>query len=615
MKNDVPGALPTSLQDIFAYVTDFAQHLFAFPVTAFAELRGKSGQILLRLKEPVGQDFIEALRTKVLESIHDFTELRYNREQIRLDIRGSVVSSEDTRALTSYFACPIAVDEKTSAVLAFGSYMPAAFSASSVQLVGAIAEHYSRFLSTVNATVAEVKHRAEIQVAEEKLRAERQLVAKLQKLDELKSGFISVVSHELRTPMTAVRSSIELVVDGTAGPVTDQQRKWLDMALRNIDRLSNLINDVLDMARIEQGRLKLDLQQNHLKPITEEVAYSLQNKAAEKKDSIIVKGFEQDIDCYCDRDAIVQVLMNLVGNAIHHNAPGITVTISLDEVNDTLATITVTDDGKGIPPEELPRIFDKFYQIQKSVGHGGESTGLGLAISKGIIETHGGKLWCESRLGKGCRFSFNIPRSPAAVGKMIRRPRPQKDSEILFGKLAILLGYAREDEVETCVKVQSTADTKKNLGDIMVEEGVLTEEQRSEVLNIQRANLNKPHPYDPVRTLADVILGRLAIKFKYLNQEQVNECVRIQATRRAAGKDALLGEVFVELGYLPLSRVIELLSLQGITVMSCPECGQQSNVFYYSPANEYKCVGCGALLEPLEDTENKTPPEDGEAKS
>ena len=106
--------------------------------------------------------------------------------------------------------------------------------------------------------------------------------------------------------------------------------------------------------------------------------------------------------------------------------------------------------------------------------------------------------------------------------------------------------------------------------------------------------------YDPVRTLADVILGRLAVRFNYLTQKQVNECVRIQASRQTAGEHKRLGEVFVEKGYLDFSQILDLLSLQGITIAACADCGEKTNIFYYSPVNEYWCKHCGGKLTPVE---------------
>ncbi len=598
--------LPTSIEEVFAYVVEFAQHLFVFPAAALASPTAGECKLQLKLKEPVGESFIEAFKSKVTGSIRDLSGISCEERTIVLDFDGSKVNASENRPLKSYFACPLALDDEIHAVFAFASNLPGAFTPSSIQLVSALSEHYSRFLSSVDATLAQVRHKAEIEIVEEKLRAEHQLVEKLRKLDELKSGFMSTVTHELRTPMTAVKSSIQLILDGSAGPVTQEQVKWLDMAMRNIDRLSRLIHDVLDMSRIERGRLKLDLNISPLRPLAEEVVASLQQSAADKGSSIELGEFDSSIECYFDRDAIAQVLTNLIGNAISHNPPGAHVRVTLDEVTDVLATTCVSDDGKGIPFSEAQRIFDKFHQIGKSLEEGSKGTGLGLAISRGIIEAHGGRIWCESTLGKGSAFRFSLARSPESVAKIIRQPKPVKESEILFGKIAILLGYAQESHVEECVRFQAEEADPASLGDIMVGRGILTNEQRKEVLKIQRANLQGYPAYDPVRVLADVILGRLAVKFKRLTQKQVNECVRIQASRHSAGQDCRIGEVFVEKGYLSVSEVLDILSLQGITVMSCPDCGAQLNLFYYSPINDYWCKQCGAKLAPLQDYDADT---------
>lgn len=605
--NDKSGIfLPTSLEDVFTYVVEFAQRLFAFPAVAFADLTAEECSLQIKLTEPVGKKFISTFKSRILESIRDLSDMALGKEDLKVQQRGSKVDPKIRRILKSYFACPVTVGEKTSAILAFGSNRAGAFSASNIQLVTTLIEHYSNFLAAANASLAELKHMAEMQVAQEKLHTENQLVEKLRKLDEIKSSFMSTVSHELRTPMTAVKSSIQFILDGTVGPVTDEQKKWLDMAMRNIDRLSRLIHDVLEMSRVERGRLKLEFRQLTLRPVAEEAVVSLQNKAAEKGSAVETGEFDSSVEAYFDPDAITQVITNLIANALSHNPSGVHVTVSLTETTDTLATVCVADDGKGIPPEQLERIFDKFIQVEKSLDQSSEGTGLGLAISKGIVEAHRGKIWCESIPGKGSKFKLSLPRTPESVRKIVQHPRLSTGPEILFGKLVVLLSYAEESEVEQCVGYQAVTEDPRSLGELMVDRGILTPEQRDEVLKVQKANLQKPFDNDPVRMLADVILGRLAVKFKYLPQRKVNECVRIQATRHSAGRDCRLGEIFVEKGHLTLSQVLDILALQGITVMSCSDCGVQTNLFYYSPANDYWCFQCGGKLKRLEDHSSET---------
>lgn len=228
------------------------------------------------------------------------------------------------------------------------------------------------------------------------------------KVDMMKSEFISTVSHELRTPLTSIRESVSQVFEGMLGTVNEKQKKNLTIGLRNIDRLARLINNLLDISRLDAGKMELALESVNLALIVEGVAATFA-PLLEKKGLEFKTVFPDEAPlAYADRDKIVQVLTNLVSNAVKFTEKG-TISVSVTET-ETQVVCAVADSGPGIAKEDMGRLFGKFQQIHRVEGSGEKGTGLGLAISKGIIEAHKGNIRVESRLGSGSVFSFTLPK-------------------------------------------------------------------------------------------------------------------------------------------------------------------------------------------------------------
>ncbi len=239
----------------------------------------------------------------------------------------------------------------------------------------------------------------------EKMRYEK----RLRDLDKMKSDFVSNVSHELRTPLTAVKGSVDNMLDGLTGALNEKQIRYLTRIKSNTDRLSRLINDLLDLSRIEAGRI--DLAPTVLSPETlaKEVVENLRSIAVDKLIELEVTCHKSGVTAWADRDKITQILMNLVGNAIKFTSSHGNVIVAIEKNNDGWVQISVADTGSGIPREELDRIFDKFYQLAQVDKQKSRGTGLGLAISKALVEMHGGRIWVESEVGRGSTFCFTMP--------------------------------------------------------------------------------------------------------------------------------------------------------------------------------------------------------------
>jgi signal transduction histidine kinase len=231
---------------------------------------------------------------------------------------------------------------------------------------------------------------------------------KLQELDKLKSDFISIVSHELRTPLSITKEGISLVLDEIPGKINAKQKKVLVSAKNSIDRLARIINSLLDVSKIEAGKVELKRDIVEIAALIRQVASSFVPKAKEKGIEVKTSFSGKRIDLYVDVDRMTQVFTNLAGNALKFTEHGY-IEISARE-KDYEVECVVTDTGRGISKEDLPKVFSKFQQFGRINGPGEKGTGLGLSIAKGIIEMHKGRIWVESELGKGTKFIFVLPK-------------------------------------------------------------------------------------------------------------------------------------------------------------------------------------------------------------
>jgi signal transduction histidine kinase len=223
----------------------------------------------------------------------------------------------------------------------------------------------------------------------------------------IKSDFISMVSHELRTPLTAIKEGISLVADGTTGPLNNDQKEFLDIAKRNVDRLARLINDILDLQRLEGGKLFLNLALNDINDAVSEVYNTMATVAKGKALTVELKLDRNLPRVVFDKDKIIQVLVNIVNNALRFtNKGGIMITTEKD-INTIM--VSVRDTGPGIRQEDIPRLFKWFEQLESGTERRTGGTGLGLAICKEIVEMHGGKIWAKSVFGEGTAIFFNLP--------------------------------------------------------------------------------------------------------------------------------------------------------------------------------------------------------------
>ncbi len=231
---------------------------------------------------------------------------------------------------------------------------------------------------------------------------------RLRELDETKSRFVAEASHELRTPLAIITEFVSLVHDEVTGTVNEKQKECLDSALRNCTRLSTLINTMLDLARIESGKIKIERKRNAIEPILSEVYKNFQPTCKSRRQTLCLKISEDPPDVFCDVDSVHKILTNLVGNAIKFTPEGGEVTIACSREGQVLK-IEVVDNGRGISEDAQKAVFEAFWQVEREDGPGAKGTGLGLAIVKKLVELNGGTVAMRSSKGKGSCFFFTLP--------------------------------------------------------------------------------------------------------------------------------------------------------------------------------------------------------------
>ena len=250
---------------------------------------------------------------------------------------------------------------------------------------------------------------------------------KLEKLERLKSDFISIVSHELRTPLTAIKNAMDIILSGKAGELSENIEKFVMMGKRNTVRLSGIINDLLDISKIEAGKMDFKFSLININPVIEYVKSNLTEMAREKNLEIKYTPMTEDVEIFADSNRLEQVLTNLVSNAIKFTPDSGEIVISTKVINardiqydhcfedeikrlrGNYLQVCVEDKGIGIERKDLNHVFDKFAQIENPLSRKVGGSGLGLPIAKQLMDAHNGAIWCDSEISKGSRFYFVIP--------------------------------------------------------------------------------------------------------------------------------------------------------------------------------------------------------------
>lgn len=236
-------------------------------------------------------------------------------------------------------------------------------------------------------------------------------ISERKRIEELKNEFVSTVSHELRTPLTVIKEGVSQVLEGLLGEINPDQKKFLSMSLEGIERLGRIVDDLLDISKIEAGKLELKRELVDLASLARGVSLAFDFQAKKKGLEIKTHLSNERVEIYVDKDRIIQVFTNLISNALKFTDKG-QIEIAIQD-HGPKVECSISDTGKGIAEADLPKVFGKFQQFDRVVTQGEKGTGLGLAICKGVVGLHGGQIQIVSKMGHGTAMTFTLPRYTA----------------------------------------------------------------------------------------------------------------------------------------------------------------------------------------------------------
>jgi len=228
-------------------------------------------------------------------------------------------------------------------------------------------------------------------------------------VERIKTEFVSLAAHQLRTPLSAIKWTLKMLLDGDLGKITEEQREFIEKSYKSNERMINLINDLLDVTRIEEGRYLYKPVLSDIEAVVQFVINSYREEIKKKKLNLEFKKSEKKLPkAMVDVEKIKLAIQNLLENAVRYTSPGGKITVSLKQIKKEIE-FSVEDSGVGIPKDQQKRVFSKFFRGANVIRMETEGSGLGLFISKNIIEAHGGRIWFESEEGKGTTFYMTLP--------------------------------------------------------------------------------------------------------------------------------------------------------------------------------------------------------------
>lgn len=331
-----------------------------------------------------------------------------------LNVRVSVKTGDELESLAKSFNSMIAeLKESKAKVEDYSRNLEKKVAEKTGELEKNVEELTANKSALLNMMDDTEKMNMSLAVAQENLKKN---IKELKELDIEKDKFISIAAHELKTPMTAIHGFTQLLEDEKIIRDAQKRNKYLKIIEKEIERLARLVSEVLDLSRIDIGAVKLAIEDTDIPQIANEVAESLAQKAKEKNLTLNVNADRKLPKVRTDKEKLKEILVNLVSNSIKYTEKGsIKIEISKDGENVKFA---VSDTGVGIPKESFGKMFTRFYQVETPLIRKSGGTGLGLSICKEFVKALGGKIWFESKLGKGSTFYFTLPvKSPEKPGK------------------------------------------------------------------------------------------------------------------------------------------------------------------------------------------------------
>jgi signal transduction histidine kinase len=421
------------ISQAFATMTDIRE-TYGHLTSRLAELVGCE-KCVISLYEPETREFVcQAPGYRVADEL--LKKFRYPADDLRtawnFRTQGPLVNrrpeefNEVQRAYLRPFGVynlteiPLVVQGRFIGKISLGN-KPGGFSENEIRLITVFAAQaavaiqnahlYDRLRESATGLEAKVRERtAELEATYRELEASH---ARLRELDRLKSDFLGNVSHELRTPLAAIKGYVDNLLDGVAGPLSERPHRYLGRVRDNADRLSRMVSDLLDLTRIEAGKIELLPQALDAGDAVTEALDGLRHVAVDRGVRLAA-AVRPCRPLWGDPDKVHQVLTNLVANAIKFTPRGGEVTVLAGADGPGLVRLEVRDTGPGIAPDERERVFDKFYQVGRVDGERPGGSGLGLTIARHLVELHGGRIWVDAAPGGGAAFVLLLPEAEVA---------------------------------------------------------------------------------------------------------------------------------------------------------------------------------------------------------
>jgi len=406
----------SNIENLFGMINQPFVLKLGFSKLLLAMLKDEYSDVLI-IKSPAG--FSDA-EIKTIESELNktkFADFIFKKE--RPVLINSIIENIDRRwrfldilKVESFIAAPIIVKNKPAGLIIMGG----------ASLYGKTAkddiELSSILSSQIGTAIENIKLYTELFSSHKELERRvlerthelEKLNEELKKLNKMKSDFISAVSHELRTPLTSIKGYASILMAGKLGDVLPAQKERLEKIDKHSNSLVHLINNLLDIARIESGNVQMDIKETSLKEMLDSVVDIIMPQVKEKNISIKIESKIKPDIIKADHAQLERALLNLLSNAVKFTPEKGNVKVEVKEWGDEIQ-FTVEDTGIGIPKQDIPKVFQEFFRADNALGQKIKGTGLGLSLVKKIVEAHKGRIWFNSELGKGTRFTFTIPKS------------------------------------------------------------------------------------------------------------------------------------------------------------------------------------------------------------
>jgi signal transduction histidine kinase len=403
-----------SSEELLQRIVEAACEILDAQMSILLDVNFESGELRPVAWAGIDHATAQLIRSRLKEDLKGlvaWARLPARTPDIRADQRTSLATQAIVAGMVSELAVPVLYYDELYGILAVETSTYRDFTDEEVDLLQALAAHAGIALRNARLFEQLEQRNSELQKANAALEISRQQAenarAAAVQANRLKTEFINNMSHELRTPLNAVINFTRLVMDGHAGPVTEQQRNYLGYVHDGGQHLLGLINDILDLAKIEAGKMELRREPTPLAPLLKGVMSTLIGLTKDKGIALH-REFDDDLPMLnIDGRRIRQVLLNLISNAAKFTVQG-SITLRAAQQGEHVI-FSVRDTGVGIKPEDLPKVFEEFKQIDNVLQETASGTGLGMPISRRFVQLHGGDMWIESQLGVGTTVSFSLP--------------------------------------------------------------------------------------------------------------------------------------------------------------------------------------------------------------